>query len=599
MSKRTLPTRSEVAPGDCWDLSSLFDSGEEWEKAFSAWEKKLPKYETFSGKLGGDAKTLADCLRFHFDIDRKGERLGVYAFLKTAEDATDDAAQQRFGRFTNAASRAGELSSFIRPEIMRVPKAKMDAFLAERSLAPYRRFLSELLRFRPHTLGRKEERLLAIQAEMSQASNQIFHKLHDADLKFGAVKDEDGNQIEVSHAGFSSLLNASKRSVRKTAFFTHYEQYEAHKHTLAATLAASIQRDVYYARARGHKSSLEAALFPDAIPTAVYDNLLEAVNRRLPSVHAYYDLRRKAMHLKDIHHYDTYVPILSGLRRKRDWEEAVEVILESLAPLGTEYGDTLARGLNGRWCDRYENRGKQSGAFSCGSYDGDPYILMNYKPDVLDHVFTLAHEAGHSMHSYYSKKAQAYPDYDYVLFVAEVASTFNEQLLHHHLMSRADSDEERAFLINRQIDAIRATLVRQTMFAEFEKETHALAEAGEPLTLDRFRSVYGSLLSRYFGPHFTIDEPLSLECFRIPHFYRAFYVYKYATGLSAAIALSRRVLEGGKRELQDYLRFLCGGCSKEPLELLRDAGIDMAGPEPVETALAYFGDLVEELERLL
>ncbi len=599
MSKRTLPSRVEVAPSDCWDLSSLFGSVEEWEQSFSAWEKRLPQYGTFAGKLDKDAKTLADCLRFHFDTDRKGERLGVYAFLKTAEDATDDASQQRFGRFTNVASRAGELSSFIRPEIMRIPKAKIDVFLKEKSLAPYRRFLSELLRLRPHTLGKKEERLLALQAEMSQASNQIFHKLHDADLRFGVVKDEEGNQVEVSHAGFSSLLNSPKRNVRRAAFFTHYEQYEAHKHTLAATLAASIQRDVYYAKARGHKSSLEAALFPDAIPTAVYDSLLESVGRHLPSVHAYYELRRKAMRLKDIHHYDTYVPILSGLRRKRNWDEAVEVVLQALAPLGAGYGDTLARGLKGRWCDRYENRGKQSGAFSCGSYDGDPYILMNYKPDVLDHVFTLAHEAGHSMHSHYSKKTQAYPDYDYVLFVAEVASTFNEQLLHHHLVKLAGSVEERAFLINRQIDAIRATLVRQTMFAEFEKETHALAEAGEPLTLERFRSVYGWLLSRYFGPHFTIDEPLSLECFRIPHFYRAFYVYKYATGLSAAIALSRRVLEGGKRELRDYLRFLSGGCSKEPLELLRDAGIDMSKAEPVETALAYFSDLVEELDSLL
>ena len=599
MAEKSVPSRSEVKAGDCWDLSSLFASGGDWDAAFAKWEKGLQKYATFQGTLGTDAGTLAKCLRFHFDSDRKGERLGVYAFLKTAEDATDDASQTRFGRFMNAASRAAELSSFIRPEIMGIPKAKTQEFLAEKCLAPYKRFLAELLRFRPYTLGKKEERLLALQTEMSQASNQIFHKLNDADLKFGAIKDEEGNQVEVSHAGFSSLLNSSKRSVRRNAFLTHYEQYDAHKHTLAASLNASIQRDVYYAKARGYAGALEAALFPDEIPVTVYDNLLDSVNRHLPSVHAYYELRRRAMRLKDIHHYDTYVPILSQFRRKRTWNEAVEEVLESLAPLGEEYGKTLAGGLRGRWCDRYENRGKQSGAFSCGSYDGDPYILMNYKEDVLDHVFTLAHEAGHSMHSYYSSKTQSYVDYDYVLFVAEVASTFNEQLLHHYLMERAESDSERAYLINRQIDAIRATLVRQTMFAEFEKQTHALLESGEPLTLERFRSVYGDLLGRYFGPKFTVDEQLSLECFRIPHFYRAFYVYKYATGISAAIALSRRVLEGGNRELNDYLQFLKGGCSKSPLDLLRAAGIDMEKPEPVETALDYFGELVESLDALL
>lgn len=599
MSKRSVPSRNEVKAADCWDLSSLFASGDEWDAAFAKWEKGLQKYATFQGTLGTDAKTLAKCLRFHFDSDRKGERLGVYAFLKTAEDATDDASQARFGRFMNAASRGAELSSFIRPEIMGIPKAKTQKFLTEKCLAPHKRFLAELLRFRPYTLGKKEERLLALQTEMSQASNQIFHKLNDADLQFGTVKDEEGNRVEVSHAGFASLLNSSKRSVRRNAFLTHYEQYDAHKHTLSASLNASIQRDVYYAKARGYSSALEAALFPDEIPVTVYDNLLDSVNRQLPSVHAYYELRRRAMRLKDIHHYDTYVPILSQFRRKRTWNEAVEEVLESLAPLGDEYGKTLAGGLRGRWCDRYENRGKQSGAFSCGSYDGDPYILMNYQEDVLDHVFTLAHEAGHSMHSYYSSKTQSYVDYDYVLFVAEVASTFNEQLLHHHLMEQARSDSERAYLINRQIDAIRATLVRQTMFAEFEKQTHALLESGEPLTLERFRSVYGDLLGRYFGPKFTVDEQLSLECFRIPHFYRAFYVYKYATGISAAIALSRRVLEGGKRELNDYLQFLKGGCSTSPLDLLRAAGIDMEKPEPVETALEYFGELVESLDGLL
>jgi oligoendopeptidase F len=305
------------------------------------------------------------------------------------------------------------------------------------------------------------------------------------------------------------------------------------------------------------------------------------------------------MKLDDIHQYDTYVPILAELEIERTWEQAVELVIDSLQPLGPEYHAALAGGLRGRWCDRYENKGKQSGAFSCGTFDADPFILMNYQPKVLDHVYTLAHEAGHSMHSYFSSKHQPYQYYDYVIFVAEVASTFNEELLGHHMLKLAKDDKERAYLINRQIDDIRGTIIRQTMFAEFEKTTHAMAEAGEPLTVASFKQVYRELLEAYLGPDFAIDDELSLECFRIPHFYRAFYVYKYATGMSAAIALSQRVLNGGQRELEDYLGFLKAGCSKYPLDILRDAGVDMQKPEPVATALEHFETLVDELDALL
>jgi len=319
----------------------------------------------------------------------------------------------------------------------------------------------------------------------------------------------------------------------------------------------------------------------------------------LPALYHYYDVRRRKMRLRQIHHYDTYVPILAQLQTRHTWNQAVDLVLGALEPLGSDYCRALGRGLEGRWCDRYENRGKQSGAFSCGSYDGHPYILMNYQSEVLEHVFTLAHEGGHSMHSYYSARHQPYQHYDYSIFVAEVASTFNEQLLTKHLMARARDDHQRALLVNRQVDAIRATIFRQTMFAEFEKITHQLAEAGEPLTLDRFKEVYRGLLKLYFGPDFTLDDELDLECLRIPHFYRAFYVYKYATGMSAAIALAERVTGGGRRELDDYLGFLAGGCSKDPLDLLRDAGVDMEQPTAVDTALDQFGRLVEELDQLI
>ena len=389
------------------------------------------------------------------------------------------------------------------------------------------------------------------------------------------------------------------RDVRKAAFHQYYSQFEAHENTLAATLSGSIQKDVYYARARGYDNALTGALFPDNVPQSVYDSLIESVRNNFDALYRYYELRRNLMGLDEIHHYDTYVPIISDLQVNRNWDEATDLVIASLQPLGSNYCEVLEAGLRGRWCDRYPNAGKQSGAFSAGSYVGDPYILMNYKPAVLNDVFTLTHEAGHSMHSYYSSKHQSFEYYNYTIFVAEVASTFNEQLLSDYMMKHAQNDRERAYLINRDIDAIRGTIIRQTMFAEFEKITHEMAESGQPLTVQSFREVYGQLLKDYFGPNFAIDDYLSLECFRIPHFYRAFYVYKYATGLSAAIALSKRVLQGGQQELDDYLNFLQGGCSKDPLDLLREAGVDMEEPKPVDTALQQFASLVDQLESLL
>lgn len=600
MSKiKQLPARDKVNPADCWDLSSLFTDDASWEKAFTQWEKRIPRYADFQGRLGDDAKTLAACFKFDLDFDRAGERLGTYAFLKTTEDTADSAYQRMQDRYVGAASRAAQAASYIRPEILALPKATIDKYLADPRIKPYRLILERLLHFKPHTLGKKEERLLAMQTEMAQAAGQIFGQLNDADLKFGHIKDESGQTIELSHASFSKLLHSPKRAIRQKAFEQYYQSFDEHRHTLAAALKGSIQRDVYYARARNHKSALEAALFPDRVPVEVYDNLISAVRRWLPALHHYYDVRRRKMRLRDIHHYDTYVPILSDLQIRRTWDKAVDLVLAAVQPLGGEYCGALERGLRGRWCDRYENRGKQSGAFSCGSYDADPFILMNYQPDVLDHAFTLAHEAGHSMHSYLSAKRQPYAYYNYVIFVAEVASTFNEQLLHRHMMENAGDSRQRAFLVNRQIDAVRGTIFRQTMFAEFEKITHESAESGEPLTVDRFREIYRGLLDAYFGPNFIIDDVLSLECFRIPHFYRAFYVYKYATGMSAAMALCDRVLSGGPAELNAYLGFLSGGCSKDPLDLLRDAGVDMRQPAPIETAMRRFSELVEELDELV
>ncbi|MBW3597618.1 MAG: oligoendopeptidase F [Planctomycetes bacterium] len=596
---RKLPVRSEVPAGDMWDLSSLFPTDQGWQEEFKKWEGRIGEYESFRGKLGESAASLAACLTFDNDFERQAERLGVYAFLRSAEDQANADTQAMVARFQNVATRAGEAASYIRPEILAIPDDRMAGFLSATELAPFRLVLERLVRYKPHTLSPREEQLLAMQGEMAGAASNAFRKLLDADMKFGTVTNEKGEEVELTNASFLELLQSPDREVRKTAFHQYYEQFLGHENTLAATLQGSIHKDVYYARARSYDGALAMSLFPDNVPQAVYDNLIAAVRKQLPTLHRYYDVRRRKMKLDDIHHYDTYVPILSDLEIDRPWDEAVELVAAAVAPLGEDYVSVLRQGLSGRWCDRYPNRGKQSGAFSSGSYDGDPYILMNYKSTVFNDVFTLAHEAGHSMHSYYSARHQPFQYYDYTIFVAEVASTFNEQLLSRHLRERAADDRERAYLVNREIDDIRGTVFRQTMFAEFEKITHAMAEQGEPLTVKTLQDAYSELLAAYFGPEFVIDDELRRECFRIPHFYRAFYVYKYATGMSAAIALSRRVLEGGEQELQDYLGFLQGGCSKDPLDLLRGAGVDMEQPEPVETALTHFASLVDELDELL
>ncbi|MBM4004564.1 MAG: oligoendopeptidase F [Planctomycetes bacterium] len=599
MTVQRLPERKQVKVEDTWDLSSMFASDESWEAAFKKLDKKIAGYEKFRGTLGESARQLAACLGFDQEFDRAADRLGTYAHLRSTEDQADSATQRMVGRYMNLATRASQAASFIRPEIMAIPESTMKKYLAARELSAYRLLLERLLRFKPHTLSDKEERLLAMQGEMAQSANHAFRQLLDSDLRFGSLKNEKGQEIELSHATFLQFLISPNRNVRRAAFRQYYEQVKAHENTLVATLNGSMQCDVYYARARGYNSALDAALFPDRVPRKVYENLIATVRRHLPSVHRFYEVRRRKMRLRDIHHYDTYVPILSELTRRHTWKQAVSMIGKALRPLGDDYVAVLERGLSGRWCDRYPNRGKQSGAFSSGCYDSDPVILMNFKEEVLNDVFTLAHEAGHSMHSHLSCKHQPYIYSQYTIFVAEVASTFNEELLSHHLLRKTEDPLERAFLINREIDDIRSTLVRQTMFAEFEMLAHARVEQGEPLTVQACREIYGKLLRDYFGPEFVLDEELELECLRIPHFYRAFYVYKYATGISAAIALSQRVLNGGANELRDYLNFLQGGCSKYPLELLRDAGVDMESPQPIDTALRHFDSLVSELDALL
>jgi len=610
-----LPKRTDVPLQDQWDLTLLYASDAAWEKDFEKWQKQIDTFATFKGKLATSAKTIADLMRFDADFGRLGERLGNYASLKASGDQGDSTYQRMVGRFHHVVVKATEAASFMSPELLAIPQEKMDAFLNDREMTPWKLALERIVRYRPHTLSQDQEHLLAMTGHMADAPSAIFRQLTDTDFKWPTMKDEKGAEVELGHSSFSKFLHSPKRDVRKKAFELYYSQYQTFEHTLAASYNAAVQRDAFFAKARKYPTAREGTLFADNVPVSVYDALVEAVHRHLPTNHRYLALRGRALKIPDVHMYDTYVPMVAGIEKHHTWEQASHAVCEALQPLGDDYCKTLREGLlvkgPGRWADRYPNAGKRSGAFSSGGFDGPPYILMNYQPEVLDHVFTLAHEAGHSMHTWYSKKNQPFQYYGYTIFVAEVASTFNEQLLLRYMLDRADSKKERAYLINHAIDEIRGTLIRQTMFAEFEKVCHALVEAGEPLTIELARCQYRKLLEHYFGvpaesgekkgpvSKFVIDKVLELEGLRIPHFYGAFYVYKYATGLSAAIALSQRVLNGGKRELNDYLNFLKGGCSKWPLDLLRDAGVDLEKPEPVDAALARFGELLTQLEELI
>jgi oligoendopeptidase F len=594
------PVRADQKPEHTWDLTGIFASDKAWERAYKKLEAMIPRFEEFRGKLAESSKVLLACCKFEIEFNQLAEKMGVYAYLKSSEDVADSVYQGMLARFSFLATRAAEAASFVEPELQAMPQKRLRAFIDSPELAPYRFNLEKLLRYRPHILSVKEERVLAMQGEVAGSPHKIFGQLNDADLKFGFVKNEEGEQVELTQSSFRSLLESPKRTVRREAYNKFYKAYEEHANTLAATLSSSVLEDVYHARVRNYPSALEGALFGDKVPVSVYDNLIAAVRSNLDTVYHYLEVRRKALRIDAIHAYDTYAPIVKTPKANLPYEKAVDTIGAALAPLGADYVRTLRTGLlDARWVDRYENKGKRSGAFSYGCFGTPPYILMNYKNDVQDSMFTLAHEAGHSMHTFHSCHAQPYQYSHYTIFVAEVASTFNEQLLNAHLLSKVKDKTERARLINREIDEIRGTIVRQTMFADYEKVIHALAEAGEALTLERLRAEYRQLLEVYFGPAFALDETLDLEGLRIPHFYEAFYVYKYATGLSAAIALSEAVLHGGAAERDRYLKFLQSGGSKYPLDELRDAGVDLESPEPVAAAMRHFSARVEELESLL
>ncbi len=595
---KSIPERSEILAEHKWNLASLFEDDAEWEKNFAVLSELVPEAEKKKAGFVADADVLLDALKTYERYLVLEERLGYYAHLRVAEDEGNSVARGMFARFVGLSSQGQAAWSWLNPAIQALDDDFVDHCLACPTFADYRVFLKKLRRCKPHVLGEAEERLLALQAESAQTAQEAFSVLTNVDLDFGTVETPEGPK-PLTQSTFASFMRMQDREVRKAAYHQFYAQFEAHQNTLGALYAGSVKLDKYQALVRKYPSARAMALFPDNVPEAVYDNLISTVNENLPILHRYYSLRKEILGLDSLRHYDVYVPLVPEVKASHSYEEAVDIVIESLAPLGDEYVRILRAGLLGGWVDRYENKGKRSGAFSAGSFVGDPYILLNYKDDVLHDLFTIAHEGGHSMHSWYSARNNPFMCYNYTIFEAEVASTFNEQLVFSYLYDHSHDDREKAFLVATRIDDTLATLFRQTMFAEFEKRTHEIVESGEALTVDVLRKEYRALLEKYFGPEMVLERVSDLEGLRIPHFYTAFYVYKYATGLSASIALSERVLHGGKEERDAYLNFLKSGGSRFPIESLKLAGVDMSTPQPVQTACRRFAEDVERLAVLL
>ncbi|EGL83587.1 oligoendopeptidase F [Caldalkalibacillus thermarum TA2.A1] len=593
-----LPKRSELDPKYKWDLTKIFKSDEEWEEAFQEVKSLLPSIKEYEGRLMESADTLLEALQLRDEIGKKLGKVYIYAHLKKDEDTTNS----KYVAFENrAASLHVEVASavsYFSPEILRADESTVRSYLRENeALQVYEHYLDQLLRQKEHTLSTKEEAILAQVGELASAPNDIFTMINNADMKFPTITDENGEEKELTHGRYIQFLESKDRRVRQDAFKAMYDTFKKQRNTLAATLNANVKKDVFYARVRKYRSSLEASLDRDNVPVRVYENLIAAIQEALPVFQRYMKLRKKALGLDELHMYDLYVPLVQDVEMKYTYEEAKQLVRDSLQPLGEEYLAVVDEGFNSGWIDVYENVGKRSGAYSSGTYGTPPYILLNYQEN-LDNVFTLTHEMGHSVHSYFSCKEQPYIYSDYTIFVAEVASTLNEALLTHYLLQKTNDPKQRMYILNHYLESFRGTVFRQTMFAEFEKLIHEKVEEGEALTADRLSELYYDLNLTYFGADVVVDQDIAMEWARIPHFYYNFYVYKYATGFAAATALSQQILNEGKPAVDRYLSFLKSGGSDYPIELLKKAGVDMTSPEPVRQALRVFERTLTEMEEL-
>ena len=595
-----IPTRDEVEEKNKWDLSSIYKSDDEWEAALKTLPELTKKVAEFKGKLGTSAETLLEALKTLEKAELQMETVYHYASLQHHANEDDSVATDREGRAMMAYTDMQAELSFIEPEIQSIDETKLRQWISQPSFADYKIFIEKQLHFKKYILSEKEERILSLQMQPAQTPDAAFSVLTNVDINktFGTVN-VNGKEQQLTETTWSVFLHNQDRKVREEAYKKFYAKFEEHQNTIAALYAGSVNQDVFQVRARGYDSSLQAALYGNKVPTSVYHNLIECIHKNLPTLHEYYSIRKKALGVDKLKHYDVYVPLVKSVETKTTYEEAVEICRNALAPLGKEYTDRLCDGLLNGWTDRYENVGKRSGAFSSGCYVGNPYILLNYNEENIRDVFTMAHEGGHSMHSWYSVHNNPFMCYDYTIFEAEVASTFNEELVFEYLLKNAKDEEMKKYLLAMRADDILATLFRQTMFAEFELKAHEFVENGTPLTAELLRKTYRELLELYFGPEMNFEDNSDMEGLRIPHFYSAFYVYKYATGISAALALAHRVTTGGEKERNDYFEFLKSGGSRYPIESLKIAGVDMESVEPVQAACNTFKEIVEQLKEIM
>ena len=594
----TIRERKDIPQKDTWALEDLYATDADWEKALARMQARMPELSEFEGKLAQNGQTLCAFLALLEELDTQAESLGNYAMRRGDQDTRDANYQAMNGKFISAVTELSAGLSFATPEIMAIPEEDLEGFYADcPRLERYRRYLTDQRRKKAHTLSAAEERLLAAAAEMAGAPDSIYSSLLNADLTYPDAIDSEGKPHSLSQSTFVPLEESGDRVLRKSAYENLYHTLNGMRNTAAGLLDAQNKQQKFYATARKYSSAREAALDGTNVPLSVYDNLIEAVHRNLDKMHRYVRLRKKLLGVDQLHFYDIYTPLVQDLNKSIPYEQAKQTVYDALHPLGEDYRKILQEGFDNRWIDVYENRGKRTGAYSAGT-KVHPYVLLNYTGS-LDSEFTLAHEMGHALHSYLSNKHQNPIDSDYVIFVAEVASTCNEALLMEYLLKRTRDKKERAYLINYFLDQFKGTIYRQVMFAEFEKTIGEMVDGGQTLTADVLCAEYRRLAELYYGPDMEVDEEIAIEWARIPHFYYDYYVFQYATGYAAAIALSRRILSEGEPAVKDYLGFLSGGCSKSPIDLLKGAGVDMPGPQPVNDALALFGELLDEMESLM
>ncbi len=596
---KVLPKRQDIPVEKTWDLEDIFETDELWEQEYQEIKEKMPELQQYKGKLSQSAQVLYEALEAEHQLSEKLGKLYTYAHMRYDQDTTNSFYQGLDDRVKSLAAQFGQIVSYIVPELLSIEEEKLERFIQEHEgLSLYKQMLDELNEQRAHVLSEAEEALLAQASEVTSSASNTFGMLNNADLKFPVIKDENGEDVQITHGRYIRFLESSDRNVRKEAFQSVYKTYGSYQNTFASTLSGQVKRNTFYSKVRKYESARQAALSKNHIPEVVYDQLVETINEHLHLLHRYVKLRKKVLGLDELHVYDLYTPLIKDVKMEIPYEEAQQLVLKGVEPLGEEYVSVLKDGFSKRWVDVEENEGKRSGAYSSGAYGTMPYILMNWQNNI-DNTFTLAHEFGHSLHSYYTRNHQPYVYGNYTIFVAEVASTLNEALLNDYLVKNTKDEKQKLYLLNHFLEGFRGTVFRQTMFAEFEQLIHEKSASGEALTPDLLTSLYYDLNKKYFGDDIEMDQEIGLEWARIPHFYYNFYVYQYATGYSAATALSKQILEEGQPAVDRYLDFLKAGSSQSPIEVLKKAGVDMTSSEPIKQALKVFEEALNEMEQLI